>query len=122
MAEKAGDETCGTLRIVELTWGKDHWEKSPLSKEDVKYDFVILVATRPASSLASSISISEHPRSHRPFQAEVFSIPDVHEELVWTLTKFMHADATVWSIYMNRPFSMMVFVHISDAGGFRVER
>lgn len=58
MAEKAGDETCGTLRIVELTWGKDHWEKSPLSKEDAKYDFVILVATRPASSLASGISIS----------------------------------------------------------------
>ena len=55
--EKAGDATCGTMRIVELTWGAEHWNESPLSEEDVTYDFIILVFF--SSLLLSSLELSE---------------------------------------------------------------
>ena len=48
-------------------WGEQYWDQSPLSRAgDVKFDIVIL--------------------------AEVFSIPEVHEELLWTLQRFCHRE------------------------------
>ena len=88
----------GSIRAVELTWGQAHWQNSPLSLESAagapSYDIIIL--------------------------AEVFSIPELHEELVWTLQQFCHADVVIFSMFMNRPFSFMFFTHIADAGGYRV--
>lgn len=77
-----------------------HWKDSPLSKEVAQgapaYDIIIL--------------------------AEVFSIPDLHPELVWTVKQFCHKDVIIWSMFMNRPFSFMFFVHVADSGGFRVHQ
>ena len=78
-----------------------HWKDSPLSKEVAEganppYDIIIL--------------------------AEVFSIPDLHPELVWTVKQFCHRNIVIWSMFMNRPFSFMFFVHVADSGGFRVHQ
>lgn len=69
----------GSIRAVELTWGQAHWQNSPLSLESAAgappYDIIIL--------------------------AEVFSIPELHEELVWTLQQFCHADVVPTSLLMQ---------------------
>ncbi len=89
-------EGCGSIRVKELTWGQQHWEVSPISRESAEYDVLIL--------------------------AEVFSLPELHEELVWTVQKLCHANIEIWSIFLNRSFSFMFFALLADAGGFRVRQ
>ena len=61
--------TCVGSHVQNDRWGASHWAESPLSQETgVKYDYIIL--------------------------AEVFSIPAVHEELVWSVQQFCHADVS----------------------------
>ena len=83
----------GAIRVVELTWGQEHWRDSPLSKEVAEgaapYDIIIL--------------------------AEVFSIPEIHEELVWTVKQFCHESVVIYSMFMNRPFSFMFFSHLAGS-------
>ncbi len=91
-----GNEGRGSIRVQELTWGQQHWGVSPISTESVDYDVLIL--------------------------AEVFSLPELHEELVWTVQKLCHANIEIWSIFLNRSFSFMFFALLADAGGFRVRQ
>ena len=91
-----GNEVRGSIRVQELTWGQQHWAVSPVSKESTEYDVLIL--------------------------AEVFSLPELHEELVWTVQKLCHAKIEIWSIFLNRSFSFMFFALLADAGGFRVRQ
>ena len=87
----------GTIRVVELTWGESNWKDSPISQEIyAQYDILIL--------------------------AEVFSLPELHEELVWTVQKLCHSRIEIWSIFVNRSFSFMFFALLADAGGFRVKQ
>jgi hypothetical protein len=97
-ADTAGIETegRGSIRVQELTWGQQHWAVSPISTESAEYDVLIL--------------------------AEVFSLPELHEELVWTVKELCHAKIEIWSIFLNRSFSFMFFALLADAGGFRVRQ
>ncbi len=99
--EKAESASCtdidrGSIRVCELTWGESNWNISPISQEHEQYDVMIL--------------------------AEVFSLPELHEELVWTVKKLSHSDIEIWSIFLNRSFSFMFFALLADAGGFRVRQ
>jgi len=47
--------------------------------------------------------------------AEVFSIPEIHEELVWTVKQFCHEHVVIYSIFINRPFSFMFFGHLAGS-------
>ena len=86
----------GSIRVCELTWGEKNWDVSPISKEHEKYDVMIL--------------------------AEVFSLPELHEDLVWTVKKLCNSQIELWSIFLNRSFSFMFFALLADAGGFRVKQ
>ena len=60
-ARKFDGSSEGSIRVVPLTWGEDAWDKSPLSSEEVDYDYIIM--------------------SELVFEA------DLHDELLWTMRR-----------------------------------
>ena len=57
-----------------------------------------------------------HTHTHIHIQcSEVFSIPEIHEELVWTVKQFCHEHVVIYSIFINRPFSFMFFGHLAGS-------
>ena len=94
--QQVGSVQAGSIKVEELTWGEMHWNSSPLSRTGEKFDIMIL--------------------------AEVFSIPELHGELVWTVKKMTHGSLEIWSIFLNRAFSFMFFALLADVGGYRVQQ
>eukprot|EP00290_Baffinella_frigidus_P010760 CAMPEP_0180168476 /NCGR_PEP_ID=MMETSP0986-20121125/32699_1 /TAXON_ID=697907 /ORGANISM="non described non described, Strain CCMP2293" /LENGTH=227 /DNA_ID=CAMNT_0022119873 /DNA_START=11 /DNA_END=694 /DNA_ORIENTATION=- len=88
----------GSISAMELEWGEAGWTASTgvaAAAGAGGFDIVVM--------------------------SELVFDESVHEELLWTLEKSLSPQGTAFSVFLNRPFSMMFFVNLSDAGGFEVK-
>jgi len=87
-------EKGGSLRLVELLWGEEGLRNSALSSETGVYDVII--------------------------SAECVFLEELHQDLLWSLDHFSGPDTIIWSVFLNRPFSLMFLVHVDDSKAFQV--
>lgn len=73
---KAAKPQANTIRAVELEWGEDEYQRSPLSKEAFDFDYIIM--------------------------SELVYDQDSHDELVATLQKVCTQKTIVYSIFCDR--------------------
>jgi len=93
-AEAAG----GSIRIVELNWGQEGFEGSELAAPDGKpkdrFDIVIA--------------------------AELVYLEETHDLLLWCWSTFCSMETTIYSVFVNRPFSWNFFAKLHDLDEFEV--
>merc|ERR550537_512569 len=101
MIEAAGPLR-GSVRAVALAWGEEGFRGSQLAEEPPETYDVILAS-------------------------ELYYDESVFEYLLWTYRHFLRPASAgapgncVYSIFLNRPFSMMFLALLHDTGAFEVE-
>jgi predicted nicotinamide N-methyase len=88
----------GVVECLPLAWGEEDWSSSPVS--------------------AASQGVFEAVVS-----CELYFDDNLHEPLVWTMERVLRQspNAEVWSIFLQRDFSLMFFALLSDLGTVKVE-
>jgi predicted nicotinamide N-methyase len=92
----AGDLAPGSIRAKSLLWGEAGFGDSALASEDREYDVIL--------------------------GSELYYIEETFMPLIWTLKKFMTPRTVYYSIFLNRPFSMLFLAYLHDEDCFEVEQ
>ncbi|CAE7326779.1 EEF1AKMT3 [Symbiodinium sp. KB8] len=89
-------EAGGSIRIVSLDWGQDGFAASEFHNEEVHYDVIV--------------------------SAELVYLEETHDLLLWTWDRFCSPETTIYSVFINRPFSWNFFAIVHDSGLFEVQQ
>jgi len=87
----------GSVKCQPLAWGEEDWSSSPISASQGVFDAMI--------------------------SCELYFDDNLHEPLVWTVERLLRQSpaAEMWSIFLQRDFSLMFFALLADLGTIKVE-